>query len=152
MNRIGISIYIFLLLSTIYLKQGESSQHSCGIDGTWKNDLGSYIDISCGDGTIFGVYRIPVSSGVDSYDFAGKYIVTGKNGEDRIVAFLVPWNNPNCTGNSNSTSSYTGIYFSSEGIIYTHWILTGYKEWASRWATNLIGHAIFNRTTNVIKS
>ncbi|KAL3855509.1 hypothetical protein ACJMK2_014716 [Sinanodonta woodiana] len=124
---------------------GRNLNEACGIDGTWKNDLGSYIDINCGDGTVFGSYRIPVSSGEDTYEFSGKYIVTGEDGKDRIVAFLVPWNNPKATGNSNSSTSYTGIYYNSERVIYAHWILTGYKKWASRWATNLIGHAIFSR-------
>ncbi|KAL3855507.1 hypothetical protein ACJMK2_014714 [Sinanodonta woodiana] len=133
-------------LYTIDFIQGENLHETCGIDGTWKNDLGSYINVNCGSGrTISGLYRIPVSSGEDTYEFSGKYIVTGGDGKDRIVAFLVPWNNPLATGNSNSSTSYTGIYYDSERVIYAHWILTGYKMWASRWATNLIGHAIFHR-------
>ncbi|KAL3855506.1 hypothetical protein ACJMK2_014713 [Sinanodonta woodiana] len=127
------------------LNEGGILHDTCDLNGTWINDLDSFIDVSCENGFLFGVYRIPVSNGEDVYELLGNYIVAGKDGKDRIVAFMVSWNNSSCSGNSNSITSYSGVYYSSEGIIYMHSLLTGYMEWTKRWETNLIGHVIFRR-------
>ncbi|KAK3587467.1 hypothetical protein CHS0354_007958 [Potamilus streckersoni] len=150
MSKSGVSILLLITLKYIFAKDDlnqyvRNLYDPCGVNGTWMNEFGSLIDLFCGNGTLHGRYRIPTDRGEDIYEISGKYIVTSEDGEDRIVAFLVPWNNASSSGYSKSFTSYTGIYYSSKNLISTHWILTAYKEWGNRWATNLLGHNDFNR-------
>ncbi|KAL3855503.1 hypothetical protein ACJMK2_014710 [Sinanodonta woodiana] len=123
--------------------QGDSRDY-CGITGSWKNELGSVIELSCENGNLVGKYRSAVGEAKECYDLSGRYTMTGAEHQDIIFGFSVAWNN-DISGNSNSTTSWTGVHYKSEGIIHTHWILTRYMERRSMWASNLVGHADFRR-------
>ncbi|KAK3587464.1 hypothetical protein CHS0354_007956 [Potamilus streckersoni] len=128
-----------------YPNQNETrSDDPCGIAGKWKNQLGSTMQITCRKGNLRGKYRSSVGEASDFYDLSGRYTMTGVNQEDCILGFSVAWNN-DVRGNSNSTTSWTGLLYASEGIIHTHWILTRYRELESMWASNLVGHDDFRR-------
>ncbi|KAK3587465.1 hypothetical protein CHS0354_007957 [Potamilus streckersoni] len=149
MIRCGVQIFIILILKYITaignLSQNErDSRDTCGITGTWKNELGSVIELSCANGNLLGKYRSAVGEAKDFYQLTGRYTMTGDKQMDVIFGFSVAWNNA-ISGNSNSTTSWTGIHYKSEDVIYTHWILTRYMERSRMWASNLVGHADFRR-------
>ncbi|KAL3855501.1 hypothetical protein ACJMK2_014708 [Sinanodonta woodiana] len=142
--------YVFSMMRRISNSKNNSNQVEigsdapCGIDGNWINQLGSTMKITCRKGTLRGRYRSSVGEASDFYELSGRYTMTGANQEDCVVGFSVAWNN-DVRGNSNSTTSWTGLYYASERIIHTHWILTRYREIDSLWATNLVGHDDFRR-------
>ncbi|KAL3855499.1 hypothetical protein ACJMK2_014707 [Sinanodonta woodiana] len=116
----------------------------CGIAGNWINQLGSMMTITCWNGNLTGIYRSAVGAATDYYQLSGRYTMTGANQKDCVLGFSVAWNN-DVRGNSNSTTSWTGLYYASEGIIHTHWILTRYQQINSLWSASLIGHDDFKR-------
>ncbi|KAK3590279.1 hypothetical protein CHS0354_010098, partial [Potamilus streckersoni] len=129
----------------------SKTEYCSNLDGTccWtgklQNKLGSTMEITtCHEGSLSGKYNSSVGQAKASYDLAGRYTTAVSNNKDYIVGFSVAWNNT-VLGNSQSTTSWTGIYYASEGIIHTHWILTSYRKPDDLWATNQIGHNDFKR-------
>ncbi|KAL3855502.1 hypothetical protein ACJMK2_014709 [Sinanodonta woodiana] len=116
----------------------------CGISGKWKNQLGSIMEISCQDGSLSGKYSSAVGVAVGFYKLLGQYNIVGANNNDCVVGFSVAWNN-DVMGNSNSTTSWTGIHYASEGMIHTHWILVRYMEPNKLWTATMVGHDVLKR-------
>lgn len=116
----------------------------CGISGKWKNQMGSILDISCENGYLNGKYSSAVGNANGLYEILGRYNMVGANNQDCVAGFSVAWNN-DIMGNSNSTTSWTGIHYASEGVIHTHWILVRYMEPNKLWAASMVGHDDFER-------
>ncbi|XP_045181410.2 streptavidin-like isoform X1 [Mercenaria mercenaria] len=124
---------------TIPMKPNE-----CGLAGKWKNQLKSEMEIICQNGKVTGKYNTAVGRASNYYHLVGRYTRVGTNFTDTILGWSVSWNN-DVYGNSNSTTSWTGIHYRDEGIIHTHWILVRYHNQANLWQTNMIGHDDFHR-------
>ena len=70
--------------------------------------------------------------------------MAGPGQKDCILGFSVAWNNTQ-HGNSNSTTSWTGVYLASEKVINTKWILTMDTAPEAIWRNSLIGMDTFVR-------
>ena len=116
----------------------------CGIAGKWENDLGSKAEFSCEDGFLSGKYNSKVGRAEDYYLLSGRYTMVGPNQTDAVVGWSVAWKN-DVFGNSNSTSSFTGVYYNSTDTIYTTWILTRYTSLADKWSNSRVGINIFTK-------
>ena len=116
----------------------------CGIAGKWVNDLGSKAEFSCKNGFLSGKYNSKVGKAEDYYLLSGRYTMVGPGHKDAVVGWSVAWNNKEF-GNSNSTSSFTGVYYASNETIYTTWILTRYTSFADRWSNSRVGFNVFTR-------
>ncbi|XP_045181202.2 streptavidin-like [Mercenaria mercenaria] len=119
--------------------------NECGLAGKWKNQLKSEMKIICQNGEVTGKYNTAVGRASNYYQLVGRYTRVGTNSTDTILGWSVSWNN-DVYGNSNSTTSWTGIHYRDEGNIHTHWILVRYHTKPNLWKTSMIGHDEFHRT------
>lgn len=127
------------------MPHNEGFSADCGITGTWKNELNSTVVFtSCKDGQIEGKYNTAVGNASDFYVLTGRYTLSGPKKDVVELGWVVAWNNTQY-GNSNSVTSWNGIYYPKEGIIHTQWILTSYAERKDLWETSLINHDEFKR-------
>ena len=121
----------------------------CGPSGIWLNDLGSVMEITCllddsprrDSGFLVGKYNSAVGNAKDFYELSGRYTMVGS---DYIVGFNVAWNN-DIRGNSNSSASFTGVYYANDDTIYTHWILCRDTAYQDMWKNSNVGKNVFVR-------
>ena len=118
----------------------------CGITGNWINDLGSNVQFSCHDGRITGRYNSAVGNANDYYTLSGGYTRVGPGLNDLVVGWTVAWNNE-VKGNSNSTASFTGVYYNANHTIHTTWILTRYTSVEDMWMNSNVGRNVFTRVS-----
>jgi hypothetical protein len=125
--------YIVFLFTDVY---------DCGVAGTWKNQLGSKVTFSCKNGQINGKYNSAVGNAEDYYSLTGRYTRAGTDNNAVVLGWVVSWNNE-MFGNSNSSTSWSGIYYPNERIIRTQWLLTRFKERNDYWDTTMVNHDEF---------
>ncbi|VDI60389.1 Hypothetical predicted protein [Mytilus galloprovincialis] len=149
---------IFLLLTGCCLisvtqagGKNDTSSDPCGVTGSWVNELGSGMELTCQadstsviSGSLSGRYNSAVGHAKDFYKISGRYARSGTKLENCIVGFTVAYNN-DVHGNSNSTASFTGNYFSFDDTIYTHWILVYHTQPGNMWLNSNMGKNIFKR-------
>jgi hypothetical protein len=116
----------------------------CGIDGKWKNELGSTMTLTCKDGQLEGIYNTGVGQAKYDYTLSGRYTLSGPKNDVVELGWVVSWNNK-LFGNSNSATSWSGIYYPEDGIIRTQWMLVRYAERKDYWSTTQINHDEFER-------
>ncbi|XP_053399051.1 streptavidin-V2-like [Mercenaria mercenaria] len=157
------AVYIFLTISTVVfagkhqkrlidpVKNGYEArcaeilalnENHCGIAGLWTNQLKSVMEFTCKDGHLNGRYNTAVGVADDYYNLTGKYTMSGPNGADCVMGWVVTYNNK-VLGNSNSTCAWSGIHYANEHIIRTHWVLTHWHPLADSWQTTTINHDDF---------
>ncbi|KAK3103811.1 hypothetical protein FSP39_022092, partial [Pinctada imbricata] len=100
----------------------------CGFSGTWKNELNSTIILFCNNGQLSGMYCSSVGNATDYYKLSGRYTMIGLNA---TVGWSVAWNNSR--GNSQSTTSWTGLYYKATDTIQTQLILVSYTPINDFW-------------------
>ena len=132
--------------NTSCVPSNETDCIPCNMTGNWINDLGSNVEFSCHDGLISGRYNSAVGVAKDFYILSGGYTKVGPGLNDLIVGWTVAYNNE-VKGNSNSTASFTGVYYESNDTIYTTWILTRYTPAADMWTNSYIGKNVFTRVS-----
>ena len=98
----------------------------------------------CRNGELTGEYMSRVGEPYGWYNLSGRYTMAGPNHFDIVLGFSVAWNNA-AFGNSNSTTSWTGIYSDSTGKIYTTWLLTKYTTLADQWSNTIVDQNVFHR-------
>ena len=116
----------------------------CGIAGEWRNELGSNMTLRCKDGQLEGAYNSAVGKAANNYPLSGRYTMAGPKKDVVILGWAVSWNNEK-KGNSQSATTWSGIYYPDGGKILTQWILTSYKERKDYWETAMINHDEFVR-------
>lgn len=114
----------------------------CGIAGLWENQHKSVMEFTCKDGHLNGRYNTAVGHADDYYNLTGKYTMSGPDGSDCVMGWVVTFNNK-IFGNSNSTCAWSGIHYESEHIIRTHWVLTHWHPLGDAWQTTTINHDDF---------
>lgn len=120
-----------------------TSDTAC-LNGMWKNQLGSKVRLSCNKGHIEGNYMTGVGNAEGWYDIAGRYTMTGDNQDTIIASWVVSWNNSHY-GNSQSATTWNGIYYPEEETLYTHWHLVRYQPREDYWQSTYVGSDIFKR-------
>ncbi|XP_045170216.2 streptavidin-V2-like [Mercenaria mercenaria] len=156
-------VYIFLTISTIVaannhqkrfidpVKNGYEArcaeiqalnENHCGIAGLWTNQLKSVMEFTCKDGHLNGRYNTAVGQADDYYSLTGKYTMSGPNGADCVMGWVVSFNNK-VFGNSNSTAAWSGIHYAHEHVIRTHWVLTRWHPLEDIRKTTTINHDDF---------
>ena len=118
----------------------------CGITGNWTNELGSSVMFACNNGHLSGLYNSAVGEAANYYNLSGTYTMAGPTRRDTILGFSVAWNNE-AHGNSNSTTSWTGIHYESQNKIFTTWILTRFTSVADKWSNSYVDQNVFERCT-----
>ena len=123
----------------------------CGITGNWTNELGSVMKMTCqadsptsDSGYLTGKYNSAVGIATDFYILTGRYTMSGPRHQNCMLGFSVSYNN-DVRGNSNSTASFTGVYFINDDTIYTTWILASYTKYKDMWKNSNIGKNVFTR-------
>ena len=116
----------------------------CGIAGNWTNQLGSSVTFECQDGILSGRYNSAVGNASNYYNLRGTYTMSGPALKDATIGFSVAWNNT-ARGNSQSTTSWTGVHYASTDVIYTTWILTRYTALADKWRNSFVDQDVFKR-------
>ena len=126
-------------------KNIDFTEKRCGVTGNWLNQHGSCVKFTyCLNGELTGQYKSRVGEASGSYYLSGRYTIVGPNHLDIVLGFSVAWNNM-VFGNSNSTTSWTGIYNDSTDKIYTTWLLTKYTTLADKWSNTLVDQDVFER-------
>ncbi|XP_052785609.1 streptavidin-like [Mya arenaria] len=111
-------------------------ENECKIAGVWKNQYSSYIRLTCSNGFIVGRYFSgDVNAGF--YELAGRYQLP--DDQTCILGWIIAYENE-LYGNSNSTTSFSGIHYQEEEMIRTHWLQTHNHPRDSLWKTTTINH------------
>lgn len=99
-------------------------------------------------GEIKGKYNSAVGNAEDFYPLLGRFTMAGPDLQNCVLGFSVAYNNA-VRGNSNSTASFTGVYFKVDDTIYTHWILASNTEYKDMWRNSNIGKNVFTRMASL---
>ncbi|KAL4223588.1 hypothetical protein ACF0H5_017058 [Mactra antiquata] len=149
MDISGFTVFKVLIVSvgTVLLVHAEelkslptktSHDNVASIEGTWKNDQGSILELEASDGLITGKYLPGVGNAVGHYDVIGKYMSAGPKNDKLIVSWVVSWHN-DADGNSESSTTWNGIYYPEEGVMYTKYLIVSFQDRANYWKSTLSG-------------
>ncbi|XP_060588446.1 streptavidin-V2-like [Ruditapes philippinarum] len=142
--KIQITVAICIIYITLIgLADAKRKKDDCGVAGTWKNQLWSKVTFSCKNGQITGKYNSAVGNAEDYYSLTGRYTRAGTDDNAVVLGWVVSWNNE-VFGNSNSSTSWSGIYYPDERIIRTQWLLTRFKARNDYWETTMVNHDEFS--------
>ena len=78
------------------------------------------------------------------FKLSGRYTVSEQNCKDFILGFSVAWNNED-NGNSESITSWAGVYIASENKIRSKWIHSKHTSPSENEQNFLIGFDQFTR-------
>lgn len=108
------------------------------IAGTWRNELGSELELHDTDGFLSGRYRSAVGTVRDARPLIG--ICTPPTGTGPVVlAFVVCWSD------SGSVTSWTGRYDIDEDALHMTWILQAATAPETAWSSTQLGQDEFRR-------
>ncbi len=116
------------------------------ISGTWYNELGSQLVINYPGGTQFnGSYNTAVGHAEGQYTVIGQIDPNPAAGCGQALGWVVQW--INSSGNSNSTTTWSGQYIvsGSAEIIVALWVLTSETPPSEFWAATTVGEDVFFR-------
>ena len=125
-------------------KYVTTSSDPCGLTGKWRNQAGSTVELTCQSGALSGKYTSAEGEAKGSYRISGRYSLSEKSPGDFILGFSVAWNN-DTEGNSESVTSWAGVYIGTQDKIHTKWLLTEYTAVEDIWKNTLIGFDEFMR-------
>jgi hypothetical protein len=113
------------------------------INGTWYNELGSYMTIQVIDKNITGNYYTKVGDATGIYELVGQIDIDQDN--STAIGWVVLWNNQ--YGSSDSVTSWSGQIHTLNGTesIVTTSLLTTETESDDDWHSTLIGKDTFTR-------
>ncbi len=117
--------------------------------GTYKNELGSIMEIKSFDGvTFFGIYRTAVSAKGTSLEstVSGIYNESETKGEGTI-SFAVNWKYVKDDKTVFSTSSWNGIA-RADGHVYAMWLVTRYCPSSETWNATTVGSNTFEKISS----
>ncbi|KAL4224503.1 hypothetical protein ACF0H5_015204 [Mactra antiquata] len=123
-----------------------TSDKAC-LNGKWTNQLGSQVQFNCKNGNIVGYYMTSVGNANGWYDIVGRYTFNGPNHDTIIASWVVSWNN-SYYGNSQSSTTWNGIYYPEEETLHTHWLLVRYQPREDYWQSTYVGTDVFTRTSS----
>ncbi|KAL4224186.1 hypothetical protein ACF0H5_017639 [Mactra antiquata] len=112
------------------------------LNGSWINELGSVVEFNSTNGELTGKYTTGVGNAGSIYDLTGRYTMGGPKKDVIIATWVVSWHN-DVQGNAESSTSWNGIYYPDEGVIYTQWLLVRYTDRTNYWQSTHIGHEEF---------
>jgi hypothetical protein len=72
------------------------------------------------------------------------WTISGPKNDVIVLGWVVSWNNKRF-GNSQSATSWSGIYYPDEDIIRTQWMLTSYENCQEYRNATTINHDEFRR-------
>ena len=102
------------------------------------------MELTCQSGALSGKYTSAEGEAKGSYRISGRYSLSEKSPDDFILGFSVAWNN-DTEGNSESVTSWAGVYIGTQDKIHTKWLLTEYTAVEDIWKNTLIGFDEFMR-------
>ncbi|KIY65068.1 Avidin/streptavidin [Cylindrobasidium torrendii FP15055 ss-10] len=120
---------------------------SASLNGTWYNQLGSTVEFEASaDGTLSGYYTSAVGDAKYEYVLTGRYDTDPRSFDvGATLGWTVNWKN-NKAGNSHSTTTWNGQYFSAnKQWIRTQWLLARSTTEQRDWASTQTGADIFTR-------
>ncbi|HET6916171.1 MAG TPA: avidin/streptavidin family protein [Acidimicrobiales bacterium] len=115
--------------------------HATSIVGTWRNQLGSTLNIEVdGEGRLRGSFQPAVGSTPSrrSYPLTG-YFDPHPFGRATVVGFVVDWTD------SHSVTVWSGLFEEDEGTITATWLMTSETESFGDWNSRMLGHDVFRR-------
>lgn len=120
---------------------------SNGIDGTWYNELGSWMVLELGpDGrSLTGVYHSAVGHAVEEYILSGRVDGTPEDGQS--LGWVVSWQNGRL--NSHSVTAWSGqfrVVDNGDEFITTTWLLTRESPPEEDWESTILGKDVFSRS------
>ena len=110
-----------------------------------RQQLGSTMELTPdGKGGLSGKYNSAVGTAEDFYILTGRFDISPPGGKGTSLGWVVNWRNSKL--NANSTTTWSGQYFSGPETILTQWLLTASTDTSSVWESTNVGHDEFTRT------
>lgn len=123
------------------------------LDGTWYNELNSYLTIKTNGNVISGVYHNEAGQAKGDYNFIG-VIEPAPLDSNQAIAWVVTWVRQSDNKNFHSVTAWSGQYQlignpqtgQPVETIVAEWLLTSETAPDADWASTNVGHDVFTRT------
>ena len=114
------------------------------LNGTWYNELGSFMTLKVKGPNLSGTYQTAVGDAEGIYELVGRVVTDEFSSE--VLGWVVVWQNE--YGNSESVTAWSGQCQTVGGVptIVSTWLLTSETDPGDDWHSTLVGKDVFTNT------
>ena len=114
--------------------------HSTSVAGTWRNQLGSTLNIEVdGQATLRGSFEPAVGSASGRPHPLTGFFDPRPFGHSTVVGFAVDWTE------SHSVTVWSGTFDGRAGTMTATWIMASETDSPGDWNSKMLGHDVFRR-------